>query len=464
MIDRRRHKFWIRATVIIIFVLACAHRLIGLGQVPEPHATNDEFDYMWAGTAMVHGESPIGWSFFNPREYNFLGIYMINKVPHDMHRPFLDHPPVFQILAGITTTLAGAQQKTVSLLKTGKKATLYETSLEKLRLLPLVLFMFSFWLLWYWLRLISDEITALIAVSIYSFVEIIVIHQRLVVPDNLMAPLTLATFVVLELWRRQRLSDLTTGSLVTLFVGLIIGTKTVGLMLVPAILFWGTIALDLKYQKMQTLKWSLAGILLGLLIVVGTGALLDWSAFVATMKAQSGRFVNFNGMFQMIGISRMIDTPVYNGWILGGWILIFMSLKNSANRQLVAFSCIPIALLTGLAFFAPRIAYGWYGCTFFPFIAAAWAFAVRRAWRVPSVPASAVTLVLLAAAGLTSLMDVLPFGSSMFRFSYLVIAAVAYLPWLTGAKAYRQILRAGLFTLLLLGLYGELLSFLGKVI
>ncbi|NQU43365.1 hypothetical protein HQ520_08765, partial [bacterium] len=91
------------ALIVLLFLLALAHRWNGLGQAPEPYQMADESHYLWAGLSLLHGEKATSWSLLPgyAKTEAYIGRAEIDSHSFHIVRPALDHPPLFSLIAGI---------------------------------------------------------------------------------------------------------------------------------------------------------------------------------------------------------------------------------------------------------------------------------------------------------------------------------------------------------------------------
>lgn len=446
-----RFRRYYMLALVLLFAGALANRWSGIGLYPQPHRTDDEYDYLWGGMSILNGDPPVGWSFLKglPQE-NLLGHYWMGKVRYPMYQYYFDHPPLFQVATAVTAKLAGVNARAVSLEDPDGSMTLWFVKLKKLRVLPLLLFAISFVLLWKWLRATVGPVAALIALSILSFIDNFVAHHRLVVADNMVVPCMLGIFVMLTRWKRGRSRTRVAALTVVGLAAAAVLTKLVALMLVPGVVAWACACCRGK-RALQPIAWVTVGAGLGLAGYVGFACMHSPEAFIATMRSHSGRFQDFYGIARMIGAQVLVITREDTGWIIGGWILFFAYAlrQNLAGNALFAAG---MGLMFGYVFFAPADWYGWHVVPFYPFLAAGWGIGIRGALRRPGGPQAILLLYLLVTEVFSSQMLPARYLSAA-RYAYIGVGGLLFFPWGFRCDAPRRlVLRALVIFLLAAGL------------
>ncbi len=339
-----------------LFALAVVHRLAWLATVPPPQATNDEYFYLWSGMSMIEGEAPIAWTMLHKPETPILGIFKWKSAEYTIMRPAFDQPPVFSLLTGLSATAAGATAMVANLERPASVTTLWDVPLGRLRMQSVLLFAASFWLMWGWLRLAIGPVAALVSLVMFSCIDVLVIHHRLVVPDTLTTPLTLGTFYVLERWRRGWMPHSRAAGIITVAVGLAGGAKIVALATVPAAFAWSA-TLFRGRRALFPCLWTCAGAVLALLIVFSFAITYGLLQFVDTMQAQAARFADLGGLFDLIRRQLMIQQDYVNSWLLSGWLLAFMGIASARGPQRAVYAAL-IGYVIGYTFFAQADVFG----------------------------------------------------------------------------------------------------------
>jgi len=449
----RRGYFWL---LWLLFIAALAVRVSGLGAVPVPHDTEDEYFYLWSGLSMLRGEVPTAWSLLNADGIPKIGTYNSTH-PLSIVRPALDHPPVYSLLTGAAAYVHGTIPVASNLVTSvsGEKIRLEELPAWQLRMLPLLLFAASFWLMWKWLHLTMGPAAAMGAMVVFSFLNSIVIHQRLSIADNFITPCLLSTFLALELWRRGRAGTARTVVMVAISIGLAGGAKLVALALMPAVFAWSASRLKGR-RALLPCSWAIAGAMLTACIVIVFGLAYGMPELLSTMRAQSTRFYDLGGMYDLIRHNRLVHEERYDPLLMGGWLLAMIGCVSTRPAQRAVFVGM-VGYLFGYSFFAPVDAYGWYVVPLFPFLCAAWGMSLRAAIAKPSSALGMVTFLLLATNAMTPFLESSPELRGPVRLSFIVVAIFVVFPWgFRFDDSRRRILSWMSMGLLLINIAGEL--------
>src|SRR3990167_5001197 len=169
-----------RNTLIIllsILLLGFVLRFNNLTTQPRLGATFDEFAWTWLGISLIQEQIPSSWSNYDVhvgyREYKeYLGatFWIIT--------PYLEHPPLFGLIAGSFAIVNGAEG-------------MFDVNLQTIRPLALILGVVSIGALFLLVKELYGEKTALLASLIYATVPTVVIGSRLVQNENFFIPLYL---------------------------------------------------------------------------------------------------------------------------------------------------------------------------------------------------------------------------------------------------------------------------------
>jgi hypothetical protein len=126
-----------------------------------------------------------------------------------------------------------------------------------------------------------------------------------------------------------------------------------------------------KGKKRRRLLFStiIAGII-PLVIFAIYGAYYDWEVFINILRTNSNRFFGVGPEIIFTLINRSLVTKSFNdGWLLLGWISIFMTAFNKWKKDIgstFALSAILSYLFVFILFGSEP--YGWYRYPFFPFL------------------------------------------------------------------------------------------------
>ncbi len=451
----RRFRRWHLWIVLAIFILSVIHRIAGLGAIPAPGETSDEISHVWAGLSLLSGDPPRSWTQLDlPPDY-LLGHLDPAHQGFSIVRPAFDHPPLFHLLVGTAAHLSGATPFSITLTNPANTITLWDVSLWRLRWLSLVLYMLSFWLMWKWLRLAIGPAAACVAIILFAFLENFTIHHRLVISDNLVTPLLLFVMLSLERWRRGWLSPRKAGLYVAVAIALAVTAKLIALAVVAAVFAWSAASFR-GARALRPCRWAITGTAGGIIAIVSYAAIYGFDAFIQTMRAQSGRFYDLGGLFDLVRHQPLVHTDATSEWIVGAWLLVALGAATARGSRRGVFAAL-IGYVAAYIFFVPVDYYGWYLMPMAPFLCAAWGFALRGAWRRPSAVSSTFVILLLIAAALNPLFANSPELRTAGRYAYLAVAVLMLFPW--GFKfddLRKAAIRILILALVLIGLSQEI--------
>lgn len=447
----------LRWAVWLIFAVSVALRLSALGQVPAPYETNDEFAYLWGGMSLLRGDPPRSWSLLDVPPPYMIGTYNGPQGQVSIVQPWFDHPPVFNIYSGLVGHLAGAQPEQTVLRGSGVETTLWQVNLTRHRVGALVLFAATFWLMWGWLRLAIGPVAALVAVAVLGMTQNFVIHQRLMVADNAVAPAGMLIMFALERWRRGWWTPARTGGVVVAALVGAIGSKMIALALVPAIFAW-TSARMRGRAAMRPLAWALAGTGAAVLVILAYAAVYGFDAYRVITAIQSQRFYDLGGLVDAIRHQPVVHVESFDEWMIGAWMLAAAGMMATARAHRAVFAAL-FGFMAGYIFFVPVDLYGWYLMPVVPFMCAAWGWGWRVAMRRPDATLTLLVLLVLAAAALNPLLHNAPAARGAVRYLYLLAVALVLAPWgVLGDAARGRVIRWMLVLLLLVGLYQQVIG------
>lgn len=175
---------WLDLALAAAFVaLALGLRLHQLTQLPVPNETADEYAFLWAGWSWLHGGVPTSWSW-KPAYETGTKVFAHGTL-YRLVTPWMDHPPLFALLAGAAASLSSARE-------------LLDVPLRAGRLLAALLGTASVGLLYALTRPRYGRGVAALAALLLAAVPTIVLANRLVVAEALLVPLLLVGLFAAE--------------------------------------------------------------------------------------------------------------------------------------------------------------------------------------------------------------------------------------------------------------------------
>ncbi|HEV8337291.1 MAG TPA: glycosyltransferase family 39 protein [Candidatus Polarisedimenticolia bacterium] len=342
-VQRHRHGTALAA----LLLLGLGLRLHQYDLIPFHHETADEYQHGWEGWTLLHEGVPRAWSFY-PRIYpkeDFVPFFWFGH-PYNLSRPYFDHPPAFSLLVGGLSTLLGAEQ-------------LLDCTLWRMRLVPIFLSLLTLFLVartgW---ETLGDARAGTLAALLYATLPTVVLGNRLVKAENMIAPLLLAQ----SLWLERYLRDGGQGRLLRIAASgfLSIWTKATGVVVpMAALLVMG-----------RARRWKGTAIVGGFAIAavlayLAYGAFYGWDTFTTVMSLQASKRVAVRTLLDLSSISRIVELQFGTGWYL--WLVVAAGwMALGPQRGILAPAALYFLVLSVTA--DTRGVYGWYRIPLYPFL------------------------------------------------------------------------------------------------
>jgi 4-amino-4-deoxy-L-arabinose transferase-like glycosyltransferase len=404
----RRQSSKIGVLLFLILLLAFFLRFYHYTALPRQGATFDEYAWTWLGINMVQSQTPISWSSQPQYEHRTHLIYQ--GAAFWIVRPYLEHPPLFGLIAGSSALLNGAHD-------------MYSVTLGNMRRLSLVLGLFAVIMVYILSNALYGRNIALLSTIIYGTVPTMVIGSRIVQNENFLIPFWLLGLYLLHHYLktgRKRFRNL---------AGILAGLLS--LAKVPWLVVGLSFSMVLSYKG----KWKdaiIMSIITGLffLLFIIYGFVLDASLFAKLWTLQLARYdITFTGFFSIFIKPLLVDRYYLDGWILFGWFSVFFLAKEFKKHYLIL---IPFLAYLGMYIFAipDEPGHGWYRYPFYPFLLIAAALVLKEEFRKYSL----ISVFFLLIVGLSLLGNVWQevFGFSYFIYRIFIILTVLptiYLLW-----------------------------------
>ena len=394
--------------LLLAMILGTTLRAHGRLAAPKVGDTYDEYQEAWQGWSLVHLHAPIAWGF-PPwqdayRSHGKLGAMNFFGRQLMIVQPYLEHPPLFSLLVGISGTIAGAK-------------TPFAVRLSAIRRVPLFLSLFFYPLLYAIARRLHGRHAAALACLVFALAPPFVLVMRFAKGDLLVALLALVSIWAGLRYREE--PDGTREKRVWLFVcaiaaGLAPLAKELGIfaLVLPALLLaprrkvLAAIALRDHYHRLKPAIHASAIAFVTLLLYPLYGAIVDWERFRVFLRIQGqtrlGRFDAGAAFLETLFLSwkNQQVTVFAGGWILL-WLAALWSLRGR-GRLLATIALLYLATL--VAAVDGRWLYGWYELPLFAPLAACAGFFL---WDTIERPDLARPLALLV-------LGVLPLVPSVF--------------------------------------------------
>ena len=390
----------------LILILGLWFRSDKLYIWPRLGATFDEYAWTWIGISLIQNHIPESWSYHPQYKQKKLIVYQ--KANFVLVKPYLEHPPLFGLVAGTFALLTGTKD-------------MFHVDLNHIRGLALILGVLSIFLVYIFAAQVYDYKIGLLASLIYSSVPTIVVGSRIVENENFFIPFFLLSLYLISKFIQT--NNPWFRNIAAIVCGLLVLAK------IPWIAGALTIVLILFYLKRYKDAFKFLAIVIPIFsLFFAYGAYYDWNVFLNLWKLQLQRYdIVFNSFFAIFTSPYLADRLVVDGWIYFGWFAIFLlAIKDLKKNYMI--------LLPFLAYFAIFIFaipnepdHGWYRYPFYPFTVIATALFLKEYFNKNYL----MTFLFLIFTGLSMLQlswaQSLGFSFIVFR-GFLILFGISLAP------------------------------------
>ena len=359
--------------------------------IPRHGATFDEFAWTWLGINLIQKHTPISWSSqpqYNNRfhlRYQGAAFWIVN--------PYLEHPPLFGLVAGSFALISGAKD-------------MYDVTLTKIRPLAIILGAFSIFMVFLLSKEIYGKAVGLLSALLYATVPTIVIGSRIVQNENFLIPLWLSSLYLILKYLKSGKKRFRNAA------GILAGLLS--LAKVPWLVVGLSLCLILSFRG----KWKDAFLIGGITVSIFStfiiyGLLIDKELFLNLWKLQLARYdISYAGFFSIFKDPLLADRYYLDGWILFGWFSVLLLMRDLKKNFIILIPF--IAYFVTFIFAIPaEPAHGWYRYPFYPFLIIATSVAIYEEFKKISM----ISIFFCVLVGLTLLSN---FWQNTFGFSYSV--------------------------------------------
>jgi len=384
---------------VLILLLGFLLRSHNLYTWPRLGATFDEYAWTWQGMNLIQTGTPRSWSPHAQYE-NFEQI-VYQDANFRIVTPFLEHPPLFGLVAGSFAMLNGVND-------------MLELHISDIRPLALLLGVLSTGLVFLFTKQLYDRKVALIAMFLYATIPTIVVGSRIVQNENFFIPMWLLSLFFVSKYIKGKKTIYR--NLAALICGLLVLAK------IPWIAAAGSIFLIFLFlKKYKDAVLFIIAPVLGLLLFVAYGFYYDADLFIKLWGLQIARYdLTFISVFALFQKPYLVDRFYLDGWIYFGWFAVVLLLPNIKKHFFIV-----LPLLSYFVIFMAGIpdepGHGWYRYPFYPFLVISIALFIKEYFAKNWI----LTFFFLVVVG-TSLFEL--FWTPKFGFSYLVFR-IAIVGW-----------------------------------
>ncbi|HUD20164.1 MAG TPA: glycosyltransferase family 39 protein [Patescibacteria group bacterium] len=422
--------------LICIILLGFMLRSYNYTVWPRDGATFDEYAWTFLGVSLWEKGIPTSWSPHD--EYTHKVQYYNPQGAHfTLVTPYLEHPPLFGLVAGGFAMLNGVR-------------SFNDVTIAKMRPLALVLGVLAILGVYLLTSSMYGNPIGLLASFLYAIVPTVVIGSRIVQNENFFIP-----FFLLALYFTDRYLKRPTGTLLTA-ISLICGLLP--LAKVP----WMAAPLAVIGIFLFSKKWKEA-ITVGVVTVlcfssfIIYGLVLDKTLFLNLWKLQLARYdLTFDSLFIMFRDPIVVDRALVDGWIYFGWVAItLLMIKDIKKNVAVVMGFLAYGALYIFAIPSEPL-HGWYRYPFYPFLIIATAVFLVDYFNKDYFVSALFYLVTGLSMFAESWGRVLGFSYPVFR-TYLVTVGLGALSGVFPSIKYSRILKLlnilVLFVILLLSVW-----------
>jgi len=333
--------------LVLVLFLGVILKLHNYSIYPQRGATSDEYSYSFQGVSLLTKGVPISWSAFT--QYENLRHLTIDKLYFPIVYPYFDHTPLNGIVTGVWAVAFGEN-------------TFEKIQLKTIRIVPIIFSTISSLLVF----LIGLELfnykTAIWALLIYVTTTIFAIHGRVVLAENLVTPLLLASiYAFIKFYKKINIrKTLLLGTL----AGLTFWAKELGV-----VGFFSLLYLFISEKlKIKYALFLIATFLFFVGLYIAYGTYFDAEVFWKILGQQSARLIGPDTLLYVLSTPIIVNKFYSDGWYFFGFFAFFASLISYKENKFIIVPATTYFLLL-LSTLTQRGEMGWYTIPLFPFMA-----------------------------------------------------------------------------------------------
>lgn len=330
------------AALVAVVLLALLLRMYQYAVVPAFLETSDEFKTGWIGWTLLHEDAPSGWTL-HPDANSYKKKWFGKTFP--IAKPKLHPPPLFPLMTGIATTLAGVDQ-------------MFGVSLAIIRIPAIGCSVLVTVLVYLLAHRCYGRRIALVAALLHATIPNVVLSARLAKEENLLAVLAMAAILLVlsyeDTGKRSRLY------FSILAAGLAPLTKETGA-------YVGVVVFLLLAQHRRWREiFETVPLYLGLYLLYF--AYCWWFAGDALWVVggiQKSTAEGFGTVAKLLGTGRIVQREFGTGWAI--WLSLTL-LTPAIRRNWAIVGPVVGCLLVLALSLGDLHDYGWYRIPLYPFL------------------------------------------------------------------------------------------------
>lgn len=381
--------------LIGVLVLGFLLRLNNLYTWPRLGATFDEYAWTWQGISLIKTGVPTSWSP-HPQYKNAKDI-IYQKTHFRIVTPYLEHPPLFGLIAGSFALLNGVKD-------------MYDLTIRDIRPLALILGTFSIFMIYLLSKDLFGPGVGLLSSLLYATIPTIAVGSRVVQNENFLIPFWFLSLFILNIYLKTGKKKFR--NIAAILAGLLSLAK------VP----WLVVGLSLSFilafnRKLKDAFWVGGIVFLIFSLFFLYGFYFDRNLFINLWGLQLNRYdLEFASIYALFQKPFLVDRFYLDGWIYFGWFAIILLFKDFKKYSFIIlpFLAYFLIFLTGIP---DEPGHGWYRYPFYPFLIISIALFIKEYF----VKNWAFTFIFLAFIGTTVFQNT---WASVFGFSYSVFRLI----------------------------------------
>jgi len=433
--------------LLIIILLAYFLRINNYNEIPPPGESADEYSFTWLGLSLLQVGKPIAGSGLAPyiptlKYINVDGYYhrTYSPNPSAVVSPWFDHPPLFGLLTGGYAYLKGIHN-------------FADASISLIRKPMIWIGVLNVFLLFIFVRIISDIKIAFVSALIYATEPLIVISSRMAQAENLLITFFLLSLITFHAYFKTKKD--TYFWLAIVIAGVATLVKVSGWSIAISLILLTAVS-NSKEKMLRSLS-ILLGVLLIFLLFPLYGYIYDWALFKEIFYSNTARSLGDGiGILNTFFFKQNITKTFGSGWIPLGWISLAILTYVKTRSLKKDWIILPVIsyLLIYLTFGSQG--YGWYKFPFFPFLIAAIGTLLIQTIKYPNIVYNYLLLFLPGSYMLYRFLDINYLASNLlyFRVTTLIIFMFMLINYIFPKKKQAKYLYLSFMSIIFLLLIG----------